>query len=174
MNIFSGARARRWARWGAAMVALAILVVLMLAVTPGMKMGMFSGSRPDDLGTRDGRLAPCKASPNCVSSSARSDDAEHFIAPFTFTVAPERAWQVLRETMVSAERAAIARETEVYLHVEFSSRLMGFVDDAEFLMDASNSLIQVRSASRLGYSDLGVNRRRIETLRMAFNERLKR
>jgi uncharacterized protein (DUF1499 family) len=174
MKIVSGARARRRVRWSVAITGLVILIVLIVAVTPGMKMGIFSGSRPDDLGTRDGRLAPCKASPNCVSSSARSDDAEHFIAPFTFTVAPERAWQVLRETMVAAERAAIARETEVYLHVEFTSRVMGFVDDAEFLIDASNSLIQVRSASRLGYSDMGVNRRRIEALRVAFNERLKR
>lgn len=157
------------------LVALMVMVVVVVAVAAiqGVTMGLLSGKRPDDLGTRDGRLAPCKASPNCVSSSARREDTGHFIAPLTFSSAPAQAWQGLRATLLAQERAVIVRETDVYLHVEFTSRLLGFVDDVEFLLDASNSLIQVRSASRLGYGDMGVNRRRVESLRAQFNERLK-
>ena len=101
-------------RWIAAALILATLGVV------GIQLGIFSGQRPDDLGTRDGRIAPCKKSPNCVSSSARIEDAEHFIAPFMFSDSAERAWAILREVLLAQQRSAVERETPVYLHVEFS------------------------------------------------------
>jgi uncharacterized protein (DUF1499 family) len=76
----------------------------------------------------------------------------------------------LKTVIQNLERTKIITETENYLYAEFTSALMGFVDDVEFLLDDSANVIHVRSASRLGQSDLGVNRKRIETIRAKLNE----
>lgn len=127
---------------------------------------IFSGQRPNNLGVRDGRLAPCPNSPNCVCS--QSSDPTHQIAPLTFTTTPEKAIAFLKKIIQSLPRTKIMTESEDYLYAEFKSALMGFVDDVEFYLDPKNKVIQVRSASRLGQSDLGVNRQRIETIRAKF------
>lgn len=132
-------------------------------------MGLFSGSRPR-LGAPNGRLAPCPASPNCVSSQSPASDREHHVAPFAFTGEARDAWQILRTVVERAERAQIVTSEPGYLHAEFASRLFGFVDDVEFVLDESARLIHVRSASRLGYGDLGANRGRIEALRAALRD----
>ena len=108
-------------------------------------------------------LAPCPNSPNCVSS--QTTDAVHKIAPLTFTSNPQQAIANLKNIIPSLPRTKIINETEDYLYVEFKSALLGFVDDVEFYLDSNANAIQVRSASRLGQSDLGVNRQRIETIR---------
>ena len=128
---------------------------------------IFSGNRPNNLGVKNGRLAPCPPSPNCVSS--QSSDTLHQIAPLNFTSTPKQALANLKNIIQSLARTKIITETENYLYAEFKSALMGFVDDVEFYIDPNSNIIHVRSASRLGYGDLGVNRQRIEAIRSKFN-----
>jgi uncharacterized protein (DUF1499 family) len=124
---------------------------------------VFSGKRPSNLGVRNGKLASCPNSPNCVSS--QSYEAVHQIAPLTFNSTPEKAIANLKNIIQSLPRTKIVNESQDYLYAEFKSALMGFIDDVEFYLDRNANVIQVRSASRLGQSDLGVNRQRIETIR---------
>ena len=126
----------------------------------------FSGNRPDNLGVKDGKLALCPGSPNCVSSQMPESDAEHKIAPLAYKSSPAEALAQLKSVIAGMERTQIVSETSDYLYAEFTSALMGYVDDVEFYLDPSQpNEIQVRSASRLGQADLGANRKRIEELR---------
>ena len=118
---------------------------------------MFDWRRPENLGVTNGRLAPCRRTPNCVSSQADPSDPEHYIAPLKGTV------EAVRKAVESLPRATIVSEKQNYLYAEFRSKLLGFVDDVEFFDDGE--AIQVRSASRLGRRDFGVNRARVEKLR---------
>lgn len=126
---------------------------------------MFSGKRPDYLGVKDGKLPRCKRSPNCVSSQAESSDAEHYIAPIRFKGSALDAMAAVRKTIEEMERATVLRHEGNYLYAEFRSKLIGFVDDVEFVQDEQAGVIHVRSASRLGRRDFGVNRARVEALR---------
>jgi len=128
-------------------------------------MGLFSGTRPDNLGVRDGRLAPAKPTPNNVSSQAEKGDAQHFIESLRYSGDPRQAWTALRRVIDGMPRVKVLKSDPNYLYAEFSSRLMGYVDDVEFYLDEAAGAIQVRSASRLGRSDFGVNRERIESIR---------
>ena len=118
---------------------------------------MFDWRRPDNLGVTNGRLAPCRRTPNCVSSQADPSDPEHYIAALKGTM------EAVRKAVESLPRATIVSEKQNYLYAEFRSKLLGFVDDVELFYDGS--AIQVRSASRLGRRDFGVNRARVEKLR---------
>lgn len=129
---------------------------------------MFAGKRPTNIGVQSGQLAPCPTTPNCVNS--QSQDPQHRIEPLTYNSTPTQAMTELKTVIQNLERAKITTETENYFDVEFTTKLMGFVDDAEFLIDDSAKAIHVRSASRLGHSDLGVNRKRIEAIRAKLNE----
>ena len=131
---------------------------------------IFSGTKPDNLGVNDGKLAACPNSPNCVSSQSPSSDETHFIQPLKYTSTPEKALTDLKAAIASEARTKIINESSDYLYAEFKSALMGFVDDVEFYLDSSTNTIHVRSASRLGQSDLGVNRKRVETIRTKFNQ----
>ncbi len=129
-------------------------------------MGLFSGTRPDNLGVRDGRLAPPKPTPNNVNSQIdKRADAAHYIEPLRYSGDPRRAWAALRQVIDGMPRAKVVKAEPNYLYVEFTSKLMGYVDDTEFYLDEKAGVIQVRSASRLGRSDFGVNRERIESIR---------
>jgi uncharacterized protein (DUF1499 family) len=154
---------------GALRRGLRILAVLALGIAFGLAvgraMGLFSGKRPDTLGVTDGRLTPCKPSPNCVSSQAERSDAVHYIAPIVAGANPDETFARLKHLILATANARIVTETPDYLYAEYSSRVFGFVDDVEFRLDARAGVIDVRSASRLGYSDLGVNRDRIEGMR---------
>ena len=127
-------------------------------------MFKLSGKRPTTLGIHDGKLAPCPGSPNCVSSQA--GDGGHSIAPLRFTGDARAAMDKLKAIVQAMPRTEIIDRRPGYLYAEFSTALMGFVDDVEFYCDGQ--VIHVRSASRLGYSDLGVNRKRVEAVRAAF------
>jgi uncharacterized protein (DUF1499 family) len=127
---------------------------------------MFSWKRPADLGVKDGRLALCKRSPNCVSSQADPADREHYIAPIR---SRGDAMAAVRAAVQAMPRATIIREAPGYLYAEFRTRLVRYVDDVEFWYDGA--VIQVRSASRLGRRDFGVNRRRVEALRALIEAR---
>jgi uncharacterized protein (DUF1499 family) len=129
---------------------------------------LFSGQRPNNLGVKDGKLAPCPASPNCVVSQGEAD-AEHAITPIQYDGDAASAMQRLEAVIKTMPRTSIVAQTDTYLYAEFTSQLMGYVDDVEFYIDPTESVIHVRSASRLGQSDLGINRKRIESIRSAFN-----
>lgn len=129
-------------------------------------MGLFSGTRPDNLGVHDGRLSPAKRTPNNVHSQVdRNADAEHYIEPLRYSGDAGKAWERLRGVVSGMQRARVVKSEPDYLYVEFSTRLMGYVDDTEFHLDRQAGVIHVRSASRLGRSDFGVNRERIESIR---------
>ncbi|OIP76781.1 MAG: hypothetical protein AUK48_05305 [Oscillatoriales cyanobacterium CG2_30_44_21] len=132
-----------------------------------MAIFSFSGNRPSNLGlTADGKLLSCPASPNCVSS--QDTDAEHQIAPLTYTGDPTEAIANLKSVISKMPRAKVITADSNYIYAEFTSALMGYVDDVEFYLNAEKGTIDVRSASRLGQSDLGVNRDRVETIRKMF------
>ncbi|MBD0268863.1 DUF1499 domain-containing protein [Pseudanabaena sp. FACHB-2040] len=139
---------------------------MFLAALPGLS-GFFAGQRPTNLGVKAGKLAPCPNSPNCVVSQG-AQNGENAIAPIPFTTDPATALATLKTVVKSQPRTEIIQASDDYLYAEFSSQLMGFVDDVEFYIDPAESVIHVRSASRMGQSDLGVNRKRIETLRAEF------
>jgi len=122
-----------------------------------------AGMRPTNLGVHGSLLAPCPSSPNCVSSDAK--DSSHQVPAFQLALPAGDAWPVVREAVASLPRTAIITESPDYLHAECSSAIFGFVDDLELHLRTAQGLIAVRSASRLGYGDLGVNRRRVENLR---------
>lgn len=130
-----------------------------------MIMSLFScaGTRPATLGVKGGRLAACPPTPNCVSSDAA--DAAHAVEPLRLRAATAESWSAVRAVIESLPRVKIITSTHDYLHAECSSVVFGFVDDLELNLRAGENLITVRSAARLGYSDFGVNRRRVEKLR---------
>ena len=128
-----------------------------------------SGTRPADLGVSDLHLAPCPSTPNCVSSDA--DDDAHRVDPFRLATSPEEAWRAVREEVEGLPRTSVVRETDGYLHAECASALFRYVDDLELHLRVPANEIAVRSASRVGRSDLGVNRRRVERLREALRAR---
>jgi uncharacterized protein (DUF1499 family) len=150
-----------------AVAGVVALVVAGLALHVALATGdtVFSWKRPDNLGVKDGRLAPIKSSPNCVSSQADATDAEHYIAPIPFKGEAPAAMAAVRKAVESMRDATIIRTEGGYLYAEFRTKLMRFVDDTEFLYDDKAGLIHVRSASRLGRRDFGVNRARVEALR---------
>lgn len=95
-------------------------------------------------------------------------DADHGIAPLTFTGDGAAAMATLAQVVAEQPRSELIQQTDDYLYFEFTSRLMGFVDDVEFYLDPAGEVIQMRAAARLGQSDLGVNRDRLEAIRTAF------
>jgi uncharacterized protein (DUF1499 family) len=146
---------------------LVALVVAGLAVHLATVTGdsVFSWKRPDNLGVKDGRLAPPKRTPNSVSSQADPADAEHYIAPIAYKGDAAAAMAAVRKAVEGMQGSTVVRQDGGYLYAEFRTRLMRFVDDVEFYFDDKAGLIHMRSASRLGRRDFGVNRARIESLR---------
>ena len=126
-----------------------------------------AGNRHSQMGVTGGRLAACPDSPNCVSS--QSADPRHAIDPLRYEGTAEKARELLIEVVSRMKRARIVVAEERYLHAEFTSAFFSFVDDVEFLLDDGTRTIHLRSASRVGYSDFGVNRRRVEEIRSRFD-----
>lgn len=120
-----------------------------------------AGEPPQNIGVQEGKLTPCPDSPNCVSSY--ESDETHGIQPLAGNL--EQIGNVLR----GLDEANIVSASDNYLYAEFTSALMGYVDDVEFLYNEAAGVTHVRSASRLGHSDLGANRKRIEGIRAALN-----
>ena len=119
----------------------------------------------------DARLAPCPNKPNCVSSQAAASDKQHHIEALNYSGEPVQARERLDRAIAGMERARVVVREANYWRVEFRSALLRFVDDVEFLFDDNARQIDIRSASRVGYSDLGVNRRRMEEIRRRFSVR---
>lgn len=116
------------------------------------------------------QLSPCPSSPNCVSTQAQ--DAGHAIAPIRYRKSRTEAKEALKGVVGSLPRTTLVEEDEFYLHYEFTSLLLRFIDDVEFLFDDDTKTIHFRSASRTGYGDLGVNRRRMEEIRSLIEGKL--
>lgn len=154
---------KRPARWG---ICLTILVVIVVPLILLATVNTMSG-RPTNLGVTNGRLADCPSSPNCVGTQC--NDAAHRAEAISFEGPPDQALERLRAILADMPRAKIVDSTENYLHAEFTSLLFRFVDDVEFLVDSEQHVIHFRSASRLGYSDFGANRRRMESIRSQFS-----
>jgi len=129
-------------------------------ILPGEKTKMTSKAA--------GKLSPCPKSPNCVSSLAV--DKEHFITPIPYGGNNALTKHKLLEILNSFKRTRVVRIEGNYIQAEFVSSVFRFVDDVEFYLDDAVKVIQVKSASRTGYSDFGVNRRRVEMIRKKFEE----
>jgi uncharacterized protein (DUF1499 family) len=143
---------------------------IVIPVVVAVSLLSCAGKRPANLGVSGGALAACPASPNCVSSDAGPTDSAHAVEAFALAVPAERAWPAVVEAVSALPRTTIVTKTADYLHAECRSALFRFVDDLELYLRPSQGTIAVRSASRIGYSDLGVNRRRVESLREALRE----
>ena len=156
-----------------ALLIFAAVAALALHVATASGDTVFSWKRPGNLGVKAGRLAPPKTTPNCVSSQAEASDAEHYIAPIPFKGGAAEAMAAVRKSVEGMEGATVIRQDATYLYAEFRTRLMRFVDDVEFVFDDKAGLIHVRSASRLGRRDFGVNRARVEALRSRIEGRTK-
>jgi len=141
-----------------------LLLIAALIIVTLLVMACASRSKQAP-GLANGKLSPCPGTPNCVSSEDPAENSQ--IDPFTFEGAPEGAWSRLKQAIL-AEGGSIEKDDDIYLWATFTSRLFHFVDDVEFRLDAANRLIHVRSASRVGYSDMGVNRKRVEALRKTY------
>ena len=126
-------------------------------------MGILSGKRPANLGVRKGNLKAMPSSPNAVSS--QTSDGSHKIGPLAYKGTQEQAMKALKAIVEATPNTRIVETKPDYLYAEYASSLLGFIDDVEFFFPPGARIIHVRSASRLGYSDLGVNRKRIEAIR---------
>ncbi len=133
----------------------------MFLFAAGLAVGC-GGKQPADVGVA--ALAPCPDTPNCVSSLA-PETSPAYIEPFVIVGAPEVAWTVLISVLENSPRTKVVQADNTAIHAEATSFLFRFVDDVEFRLHPHEARIDVRSASRKGRSDLGVNRRRVEKLR---------
>jgi uncharacterized protein (DUF1499 family) len=153
------------AKWAIIIIALVVIAGLLAG-----QLGLLKGAPPTDLGVHDGRLKPPSKTPNSVSSQASlyPDHPQRSyadIAPLPVTGEPGATLDRVASIVEAMDGAKIAKKEPDYLYAQFTTRLMKYVDDAEFWFDPAAGVIQVRSASRLGSSDLGVNRKRIEFIR---------
>lgn len=119
------------------------------------------------LGVKDGRLSDCPNSPNCVSTQATDPEKQMASLPFIGDLIVTKAW--VKKMINDMERTAIENESETYLHATVTSKMLRFKDDVEFYFDDKAKLVHFRSASRMGYSDLGVNRKRMECFTSEYN-----
>jgi uncharacterized protein (DUF1499 family) len=130
-------------------------------------IGLFSCSgRSAGLGVKNGELSSCPQSPNCVSS--QSTDEKHYIEPLHYEGPMREARDTILTIIRSMKRTKIIVITDEYIRAEFVSALFRFVDDVEFYFNDESKKIHIRSVSRVGYSDLGVNRKRMEQIRVEY------
>ena len=140
-----------------------IIVSILLLLLILTRIGLFSGTRPLNLGVIEGRLQQCPVTPNCVSTFA--EDAEHGIQPLPLTGSLIQEQDNLLSVIKSFSRTNIVVNEPGYIYVEYRTAIMRYTDDVEFMFDERAGYIHFRSASRLGMSDLGLNRRRMEQIR---------
>jgi uncharacterized protein (DUF1499 family) len=147
-----------------------VIVVGVVAVALAGQLGLLRGRMPNDLGARDGRLKPPSMTPNSVSSQAllypehpMRDYAR--IEPFVLRGSGPQTIERIRRVVEAMDGGNVVQVNSGYLYAQFTSRMLKFVDDVEFWSDPQAGVIHVRSASRLGRKDLGVNRARVEAIR---------
>ncbi len=155
------------------LIAAAIVIALVLALLGAGRLGVFSGTPPTDLGVHDGRFKPPSATENSVSSQARlhaesRPPASARINPLPLRGKAEASITRLRSVLEATEGVRIVLAAPDYLRAEARTRWLGFVDDLEFWVDPVDGVIHLRSASRLGRRDFGVNRERIDEIRARY------
>ncbi len=149
------------ARFDLRSFGVSVLLLMLAGCAEGTPSHLVQEQSPD-------RFTPCSSAPHCVSSQAAPDDSHH-IAAFNYTGNAGTARSVLLKVLEANRRATIERAEDRLIHAEFRSAL-GFVDDVSFIVQPRDHTIDVKSASRIGYYDFGVNRRRVERLRSQFQE----
>lgn len=142
-------------------IAATIVAVFIVATVATV---LWSWRMPEDLGLENGRLRPCPSSPNCVCSQ---DSGRAAIAPIELSTDIELGTVLpsVANRLGDLPGASVITVTGDYLHMEFATPVLQFKDDVEFFLDTNSRTLHVRSASRVGYSDLGKNRERVEQLR---------
>jgi uncharacterized protein (DUF1499 family) len=149
------------------MKILIYIVIGLVFIIGTMLIGLSIVSRKQPvLGLLDGQLRACPASPNCVCSEWPGEGA--FVEPLRYTTTLEDAWRSIKQAIIETG-GVIVTEHDGYLHARYVTPLMRYVDDVELRLDENKQLIHIRSASRVGYSDLGANRQRVGRLRLAFD-----
>lgn len=149
-----------------ALVVAGVLAGLVVVGVTGLWVAARIVPRPSEVGKPTDRLSPCPASPNCVSSQGAG--ARHAAAPLPYTGSLDEALARLVRVLKDQKRTVIVTRTDTYVHAEARSALFRFVDDVEFVLDDREKVVHFRSASRVGRSDYGVNRARMERIRAAF------
>jgi uncharacterized protein (DUF1499 family) len=151
--------------------AVVIAVILFFLLRIMAKNSTLQDSFPQGTspGITDGKLAPCKSSPNGVSSHSDPSDSIHYAKVILIPESIPDPKQRLIELLNRMPQAKIIEEYDNYVRAEFRSKWMQYVDDVEFIIDHENRHLHFRSASRVGYSDMGVNRKRIEEIRSSFS-----
>ena len=162
-------------KWLVIWFVVAILVGIVLAVAAG-QLGFLQGTAPTDLGVRDGKLKPPSSTENSVSSQAAlyPDHPERIyadIAPLALKGDGPATLARIKAIVEGMDGARVVKSEPGYLYAQFTTQLMKYVDDVEFWFDPAANAIQVRSASRVGRGDMGVNRKRIEAVRAALEAR---
>ena len=164
-------------------VLIVVVMVVLVAVAAG-QLGLLRGTPPDNLGLRDGKLKPPSKTPNSVSSQtdlwpghAQAEYAR--IAPLALALPSDGAGTGdglatlarIQAIVQATPGGAVIKAENGYLYATFSTRLLKYTDDVEFWFDAAHGVVQVRSASRLGRNDFGVNRARVESIRAQLGKR---
>jgi uncharacterized protein (DUF1499 family) len=145
------------------------MVRWIIALVVVMFVGFFiyvtiSNKLPEGLGVTDGELMPCPSSPNCVSTQASVEDVEHYAEPVVYTGNRMKTQLSIESFMLGKGNVHLVSSTLGYVHFEVKSPLVGYIDDVEFYLPAADSVVHIRSASRVGYSDFGVNRERVRQI----------
>jgi len=129
-------------------------------------ISMTTSKKP--IGITDGKFHPCPKSPNCVST--QSTDEKHRMHPIKYTSTVAETKEKLKKIVNTFKRTKLITETENYLHFEFRTATFKFVDDVEFYLDEKEKLIHFRPAARLGWSDMGVNKKRMKSISKLYSE----
>jgi uncharacterized protein (DUF1499 family) len=150
---------------------LVLIVVLALAAVIAGQLGVLQGTAPSDIGVRDGKLKAPADTPNSVSSQTALHPGHPMrgyadIAPLPLSGDAAATLARIQSIVESMPGAKVVRSEPGYLYVQFTTRLMKYVDDTEFWFDAKAHVVQVRSASRVGRKDFAANRERIEAIRI--------
>lgn len=145
------------------------IILTLLAILSVLVIGYFYylsfSARPPQARPDKTTLPPCPDKPNCVSSMSETSGAS--IAPIHYSLSDEQAWNDIN-TVIDSVGGTIVEKDSTYIWATFTSQLFRFVDDVEIIQDSNNKVFHIRSASRSGHSDLGVNRKRVEKIRLAF------
>ena len=152
-------------------IILAIIAILTVAGLVRFAMLGHNSKSEEASGLASGTLTPCPHKPNCVCSEFAADTT-HYIAPLDYSgTPPEKAWDDILQ-VIKESGGEISVANDEYIAATFSVSLFGFIDDVECRLDTSKNRIQIRSASRVGHSDLGVNKKRVEKIRRLFKQKL--
>tara|TARA_R110001606_G_scaffold39504_1_gene108879 strand:+ start:757 stop:1212 length:456 start_codon:yes stop_codon:yes gene_type:complete len=140
---------------------IALIVVLLVGFFSYVTI---SNKLPEGLGVTEGELLSCPPSPNCVSTQASTEDVDHYIEPIVYTGDRMKTQLLIESFILNKGNAHLVSSTLGYVHFEVKSPLIGYIDDVEFYLPAADSVVHIRSASRIGYSDFGVNRERVRQI----------